>query len=286
MKQIATSILLVLLGSFIYAVSVTTISIPNELGEGGVTGITLILYYVFNIAPSLSNLVINAFILLLGWRYLEPETLYYTILSVAAISFFLKFMPLPAFIPENTILAPIVAGVLIGLGIGLVVLGRGTTAGVDILAMMAQKFWGINLSTALMIIDTCIIIPLFWVIGIEKALMSLITVYMTTKVLSFMTQGFNPKQSLMIVSEHYEAIGDEIIKGLDRGITILEGQGYYSKEKKHVLYVVINRQESIKVQRLIHEIDPRAFVTITAASAVLGEGFTFYLDDETKQIKA
>lgn len=277
-KSVIKNLALVLIGTFIFSIAVNSIVIPNQLGEGGVTGITLLLFYIFDISPALSNFIINAVIMLIGWRFLEKETIFYTIVAIISMSLFLEFVFLPSFIPTNSLLGPLASGFLIGLGIGIVILGHGTTAGVDIIALIINKYLGLQVSIALLILDVLIVIPLTIVIGLEKGLLTLISLYITSKILNFVMEGYNPKKAIMVVSNKHDEIAEEIMKRVDRGITVLKGYGYYSKAEKDVLYVVINRIQLIKVQRIINDIDSNAFVTVTGIQQVLGEGFTFNLD--------
>lgn len=277
-KSVIKNLALVLIGTFIFSIAVNSIVIPNQLGEGGVTGITLLLFYIFDISPALSNFIINAVIMLIGWRFLEKETIFYTIVAIISMSLFLEFVFLPSFIPTNSLLGPLASGFLIGLGIGIVILGHGTTAGVDIIALIINKYMGLQVSIALLILDVMIVIPLTVVIGLEKGLLTLISLYITSKILNFVMEGYNPKKAIMVVSNKHDEIAEEIMKRVDRGITVLKGYGYYSKAEKDVLYVVINRIQLIKVQRIINDIDSNAFVTVTGIQQVLGEGFTFSLD--------
>ncbi|HBY89359.1 MAG: YitT family protein [Ruoffia tabacinasalis] len=277
-KTVIKNLALVLIGTFIFSIAVNSIVIPNQLGEGGVTGITLLLFYIFDISPALSNFIINAVIMLIGWRFLEKETIFYTIVAIISMSLFLEFVFLPSFIPTNSLLGPLASGFLIGLGIGIVILGHGTTAGVDIIALIINKYLGLQVSIALLILDVLIVIPLTIVIGLEKGLLTLISLYITSKILNFVMEGYNPKKAIMVVSNKHDEIAEEIMKRVDRGITVLKGYGYYSKAEKEVLYVVINRIQLIKVQRIINEIDSNAFVTVTGIQQVLGEGFTFNRD--------
>lgn len=277
-KSVIKNLALVLIGTYIFSIAVNSIVIPNQLGEGGVTGITLLLFYVFDISPSLSNFIINAIIMLIGWKFLEKETIFYTLVAIVSMSLFLEFVFLPSFIPTNSLLGPLASGFLIGLGIGIVILGHGTTAGVDIIALIINKYMGLQVSIALLILDVMIVIPLTVVIGLEKGLLTLISLYITSKILNFVMEGYNPKKAIMVVSNKHDEIAEEIMKRVDRGITVLKGYGYYSKAEKDVLYVVINRIQLIKVQRIINDIDSNAFVTVTGIQQVLGEGFSFNLD--------
>lgn len=283
-KDILKNISLILLGTFIFAVAINSVVIANQLGEGGVTGITLLLYYLTGLNPSISNLVINTIIMLIGWRLLEKATIIYTFVAIISMSVFLEFIDIGMFIPANSILAPLTSGFLIGLGIGSVILGHGTTAGVDIIALIINKYVGLPVSIALLIIDVLIVIPLTFVIGLEKGVLTLISIYITSKVLNFVMEGYNPKKALIVISNKHQEIAQEIMERVDRGITVLKGYGYYSKTDKEVLYIVINRIQLMKVQRIINQLDPNAFVTVTEIQQVIGEGFTFHLENPAKNV--
>ena len=284
-KDIFKSLFLVTLGCFIFSYTINAIVIANHFGEGGITGVTLFLFYTMNIDPSLSSLVLNVFLLMVGYRYLEKKTMFYTVLAVLELSFFIKFtQEWPGFIPENLVVAGIAAGVFFGVSLGLVILGKGTTAGTDIIAMMMNKYLGWNVSSSLLIIDFFIVTPLALVIGLEKSDLTLMMIFIASKLINFVLEGFNPRKAIIIISDQFESIGRKIQKELDRGITVLNGHGFYSKQQRQVLYVVINRQQLMPIQRIIHEIDSEAFVIISDVNQVIGEGFTFYFDDSGNKL--
>jgi len=284
-KDTLKSFILVSLGCFIFSYTINALVIANHFGEGGITGLTLLGFYTLQIDPALSNLILNGFLLLIGYRYLERKTMVYTVLAVFELPTFLKVTQnWPVFVPENLVVAGVAAGVLVGVALGLVILGKGTTAGTDIIAMMMHKYLGWSVSSSLLMIDFIIVTPLAFVIGLEKAVLTLIMLFIASKVINFILEGFNPRKAIMIISDKYDEIGQRIQMDLDRGITVLDGHGFYSKEKRQVLYVVVSRQQLMPVQRIIHEYDPEAFVIITDVNQVIGEGFTFYLDDNGNKL--
>lgn len=282
MKNIIKTIALITIGTFIFSIAVNSAIIPNEMGEGGITGVNMLLLYVFGFNPALSNLVINIVILFIGWKLLEKQTIYYTLYAIVMMSFFIQFVKLPVFVPQNTILPPIMSGILIGTGVGTVLAAGGTTAGTDIIGLVINKFFGVPVSAALFSIDALIITSLSMVIGLEKALLSLVSTFITSRVINFIMNGRNPKRSIMIISDQHEAIGEALAHKINRGITIINGYGYYSKAEKHIMYVVVNQIQLSRAQRVIHEIDPKAFVTVTEVQQVAGEGFSFFHDDKVQ----
>lgn len=275
------NITLIVLGSFLYAISVNTFTVPNDLAEGGLTGFSLILFYLTSLSPSYTIFVGNMFILAVGYRFLDRKTLYYTLLATAIISVMLFFVTRWEFIPETILLAPIGSGVFMGAGIGLIMLGHGTTAGSDILAKLLQKYIGMNIPTALLLIDILIVVPSALIIGAENTFLTLISLFIQSKVIDFVLEGLNPKKSFFIISEKYEEIAKRIELQLGRGITILDGKGYYTDSRKQILYIIISRREVLPIKRIVEAVDENAFMTISHVQEVSGEGFT-YLSSEVR----
>lgn len=279
-KDMWVSILMVIIGTFLYAFTVNAVIIPNTLGEGGATGMTLMIFYWLGWNPAIVSFVLNAILLVIGWRHLEKRQIIYTIVSMVVMSVALEYTTDFSFVTDNTVVAAVAGGVLSGLAIGIVSLGGGTTGGTEIIAWILKKYLGIGVSVGLLLIDFLVVLPLTIQIGLEKAMLTLIMLYVMSKVLNFIIEGFNPKKSITIISKQHEAIAMTIQEKIDRGITILDGKGYYSGEAHQILYIVINRHQLINVQNIIYELDPKAFVIITDVQQVIGEGFTFYLSDE------
>lgn len=271
---------MVIIGTFLYALTVNAVVIPNTLGEGGATGMTLMIFYWLGWNPAIVSFVLNAILLVIGWRHLEKRQIMYTIVSMVVMSMALEYTTGFSFVSDNTVVAAVAGGVLSGLAIGIVSLGGGTTGGTEIIAWIMKKYLGIGVSAGLLLIDFLVVAPLTVQIGLEKAILTLIMLYVMSKVLNFIIEGFNPKKSITIISKQHEAIAAAIQEKVDRGITILDGKGYYSREAHQILYIVINRHQLINVQNIIYELDPKAFVIITDVQQVIGEGFTFYLSDE------
>ena len=271
-----TSILMVTIGSFIFSFTINAVVIPNQFGSGGVTGITLLLYYILGINPGTSNLVINIVLLLIGYQFLERRTMFYTIYAVILMSVFLDITRgMYQFIPHNSLLAAIGGGVVGGAALGLVMLGNGTTAGTDIIAMMLKKYLGWNVSVSLLLLDIIVVSPLSIISDLEKVIITLIYLFTASRMINLVLEGFNSKKSFMIISKKYEEIGSQIQEKIGRGTTILDGHGFYSREERKVLFVAVNRLQVMTLQRIIHDVDPKAFIIITEVTHVIGEGFTY-----------
>ena len=196
----------------------------NHMGEGGVTGVTLLLKYTLGWDNAITYWIINVVLLIIGWRYLERETLYLTIVSVMCISVFQKILPSTGFIPENSMIIPLMAGAMIGVGLGLVFLGGGTTAGADIIVMILNKYFGINTSAGFLMIDTVVVLSTSFVIGLEKTVLTLAMLVVFTRIMNFILEGFNPKKSVTIISKESDKVAQAISQRIQRGITISKGK--------------------------------------------------------------
>lgn len=279
------SIIWCTVGAFIFSIAINTFSIPNSLGEGGVTGIGLMIYYLTNLPLAISTFAINAVVLIIGYRYLDKRTMGLTVFAVIMTSVFLQLTNGWTYVLDLPILAPLCSGVLMGLAVGIIMQAGGSTAGTDIIALIMNKYLGWSTSIALVLLNVLIVVPSVFIIGLENVLLTIVHLYIQTKVLSFILEGFNPKKSVLIISNRHQEIADEINRVIGRGITLFPAQGYYRKDEKQVIMVVINRQQIMAINNLITEIDPNAFVVFSEVQNVVGEGFSYIVSDEEYQTK-
>lgn len=273
MKKRIADIATIIVGAFLFALAVNLFVIPNEFGEGGVTGVTIILYYLFQWSPSIVNIIINGLLLIVGYKFLDRRTTVYTILAVAFNSLFLHLTEGWTIASHELTINAVFAGVLVGTGIGLIVRVGGTTAGTVILARIANKFLDWNISYALLFFDLIVAFSSYFIIGPEKLMLTIVALYVGTKVMDFIIEGLNPKKAIMIISEKQNDIAEMVITQMDRGVTVLSGHGYYTKNPKEVLYIVISKQEVSTLKKIVKSIDQAAFLTIHDVRDVFGEGF-------------
>ncbi|EHR38115.1 YitT family protein [Facklamia languida] len=270
------SIFLMTLGCVVYAFGVNYFLLPNHFGNGGVTGIAMLVYYLFGVATGTTNFIVNAILLVVGWKFLGRRTLLLTVYASTCLSVCLNIVKPVPYEATNIIIPAVAGGVLLGLGIGLVIRGNGTTAGTDIVAMIMQKFFGLSFSVGLLMCDMLVILASSFIIGVDMTIVTIMMMFIASQTISLITDGFNRKKSVMIFSEKQEEIAECVVRDMVRGITILKGYGYYTKKDREVLLVIVNRNQIVPLQRLVTQIDPKAFVTITEVQQVIGEGFTFF----------
>ncbi|RAJ87313.1 uncharacterized membrane-anchored protein YitT (DUF2179 family) [Chitinophaga dinghuensis] len=275
MKEHVKNLLLIILGAFIFAVGINYLAIPNKLSEGGVIGLTIVTYYYFGWSPGITNLIANIILFVVGYKVLDKRTMLYTVLGVIFCSLFLYLTEHPLIpITQNTLLAAIFAGLLVGIGIGLVFLSGGTTGGSAILARLVNKLTGMSLGNSMLIFDIVVILISSSIIGIEKTMYTFIAVYIGARTVDFIVDGLNTKRAITIISQQPEKIADRITSELKRGCTVLHGHGAYTKAPKEVLYVVIGKQELMRLKSLVQETDAEAFLVIHEVHEVLGRGFS------------
>ncbi|MFM9278167.1 YitT family protein [Paenibacillus jiagnxiensis] len=264
---------MLLVGAFLFALAVNLFIIPNDFGEGGVTGISIILFYLLNWSPALVSIVANGILLLIGYKLLDKKTTVYTIIAVGFNSLFLHLTEHWKISSTEPFINAIFAGLLVGVGIGLIIRVGGTTAGTAILARLANKYWDWNISYALLFFDLIVAGFSIFVIGIEKVMITVVILYVGTKVMDFIVEGLNPKKAVTIISPHHDSIAVQVTKIMDRGVTVLRGYGYYTGQSKDVLYIVISKQEVSMLKKIVRAEDKNAFVTIHDVRDVFGEGF-------------
>lgn len=273
MNKRVIDIVFLIIGAFIFALGINLFVIPNELGEGGVTGITIILYYVFEWSPGLVNLILNSILLLVGYKFLGRTTTLYTVITVAFMSLFLHLTESWNVDSNEIIINLIFSGIFAGVGIGLVMRVGGTTAGTAILARITNKYLGWNVSYSLLFFDLIVVAASYFVIGMERVMLTVVMLYIGTKVMEYIIEGLNPKKAATIITEYPDEIAEQVNKFIGRGVTVLSGHGYYTKDTKEILYIIISRQEVVKLKRIVRETDKDAFVALHDVRDVFGEGF-------------
>ena len=273
MNKTIRDIILVMIGSFIFSAGINAFVISGNLGEGGVTGIAIVLYYAFHISPGITNFVLNAILIIVGYKYLSKRSTYLTIFATVLISIFLGFTETWHVETGNVVINAVFGGTCVGLGIGIIVLAGGTTAGTVILARIVNKYLDISTPYALLFFDLIVVLISLTEIPLVKCLVTVMSLYIGTKVMEFVIEGLNTKKAMTIISSRPNEVAKAIDQQVGRGLTILNGHGYYTREEKDVLYVVISKTQVSRAKRIIKNIDENAFLVIHDVRDVYGNGF-------------
>jgi uncharacterized membrane-anchored protein YitT (DUF2179 family) len=274
MNHTGKEITLIIIGSMFFALGVNWFAIPNQLGEGGVTGISMTLYYLFNWSPGISNFVMNGILLSIGYKVLNKRVTWYTMIAIFFTSLFIHITEGMGN-PVDIMLGTVFSGVFIGIGLGLVLRSGGTTGGSTIVARMLNQHFGWGVSASMFVFDILVVVGSSFVIGIENTMYTGISIYISTKILDYLIDGFDTRKAVTIISQSTVAIAEKVSDEMDRGVTIINAKGHYSNEAKDILYVVINKQELFLLKKMIQQVDDKAFVVVHDVRDVFGEGFTF-----------
>lgn len=279
-KRNSLELLMITLGCAIYAFSLDMISIPNGLADGGLSGITLIIRYFLHINPGISTLILNIPLIIIGFRYLGKRVMFYTLYGTVCLSLFLLFWahqkvigPLP--FRHDLLLSSLAAGILSGLGIGLVFRFNGTTGGSDIMARVGQKKFGVSSGKGILIMDYLVLFLSLSYLDFYHIMYSLIVSYLLAKMIDMVQEGPNRAKALFIISDKHEEIAQMIDITLDRGYTYLNAEGGYRNDEKKIIYLIIQPREVAQLKQLIESVDSKAFVTALDAHEVIGEGFSY-----------
>ena len=273
MNKTIRDIILVIIGSFIFSAGINAFVISGNLGEGGVTGIAIVLYYAFHISPAITNFVLNAILIIVGYKYFSKRSTYLTIFATVLISIFLSLTETWHVETGNVVINAVFGGTCVGLGIGIIVLAGGTTAGTVILARIVNKYLDISTPYALLFFDLIVVLISLTEIPLAKCLVTVMSLYIGTKVMEFVIEGLNTKKAMTIISSRPNEVAKAIDQQVGRGLTILNGHGYYTREEKDVLYVVISKTQVSRAKRIIKNIDENAFLVIHDVRDVYGNGF-------------
>lgn len=271
--------LIVTLGTVIYVLAWTSFMIPNGIASGGGTGLCTIIYFATDgaIPVATSFFVLNAILLIIGFLVLGKafgiKTIYVIILSTVLFDVFPRFDWTVSF--DEKFLEAVVGGILEAVGIGLVLLKGGSTGGTDIAAMIVNKYWPVSPGKVYLYSDLFIIASILFIPGktIEDMIYGYIVMITFSFMVDFVLLGQKSSVQILIFSSRYNEIADKIITDMKRGVTGIKSVGWYSKTDSNVLLVIVRRSELHDVVSIIKSIDHSAFVSVSSASGVYGEGF-------------
>ena len=270
-KRIVKELFFIALGCAIYSFALLHFNVPNQLAEGGGTGIALFLLYAFGLPVSMGTLLVNIPLLILGYKMLDKKTMIYTIYGILMLTFWIKIFETYHVVIDiggDRLLASVFGG---------------TTGGVDIIAKIINIYFGFSIGRIIQVLDGFILLLSFMVLKSFPAILyTLIYIYICTKIIDYLIEGGIPGKAVMIMSPKIEEITQKVSDDMGRGLTFIKGQGSYSRKDMNIGYCVVSRTEISKLKSLIYTIDQNAFLTITEVHDIMGEGFSF---DQPKRIK-
>lgn len=266
------------IGCAMFAFGLVFFNIANHLADGGISGITLIFRALFHIDPAYSTILINVPLILIGWRFLGKQSLVYTIYGTGMLSLFLwiwQRVPIVIQLHGDLLLSALGAGLIGGLGSGLLYRYGGTTGGTDIIARIFERFRGVPMGRTLLYLDVVVLLFSLVYIDIQHMAYTLIYSYVFSRIVNFTQEGAYAARGVIIISKAHQAIADDIMAQLERGVSLINGEGGYSHQAREMLYVVVAPSELHRLRQIISRQDPRAFVSVINVNEALGEGFSF-----------
>ena len=285
LREILWDSLLIIIGTIVYAVGLYYFVEPSNTAPGGVSGIALLVNYCTGFPIGTMSALINLPLLILGLIFLGKEFILKTLLSVASFTVIYDYILTPLQVPVydgERLMACIFGGVVTGIGLGIAIYAAGSTGGTDIISkLLHQKFPHLQLGRLLMFVDLVIVFASIIVYrSTESALYAIIVIYANTQMINLVVYGGDSGRLLYILSDHYREITNAILSTIDRGVTLLDGEGGYTGENKKVVMCALRKTEYHKVKRLVHSIDPHAFIIVAESYEVMGEGFKPSSSDE------
>ena len=263
----------IVLGSLLSAAAYPLFLIPNAIAPGGLTGVATILNVLFHTPVGSVSLLMNIPLFIVGYRSMGRVFAFRSLVATLLFSLLIDWLPVaPA--TDNRLLGALFGGVLMGLGLGLILRGGATTGGTDMIARMVHtRFPHISVGAFLFFIDFCVVLAAGLLIQLEAALYAFISIYAGTWVIDQVVQGLNRQKACYIITSQTEAVRAQLICDLGRGLTILEAHGGFQGAERPVILCIVSAQEVIRLKTIVRLADERAFVFITEAYEVLGEGF-------------
>ncbi|MEQ6218362.1 YitT family protein [Levilactobacillus brevis] len=276
-------LLMIGIGCAMFAFGLVFFNIANHLADGGISGITLIFRALFHIDPAYSTILINVPLIIIGWRFLGRQSLIYTIYGTGMLSLCLwvwQRIPLTIALHGDLLLSALGAGIIGGFGSGLLYRYGGTTGGTDIIARIFERFRGVPMGRTLLYLDVVVLLISLVYIDIQHMAYTLIYSYVFARIVNFTQEGAYAARGVIVVSENYQQITDEIMTELERGVSLINGEGGFSHQERKMIYVVVAPSELYRLRQIIQRNDSRAFISVINVNEALGEGFSFGLPDK------
>ena len=266
--------ILILIGASIMGFAIKNIYDPIGLVTGGVSGVAIILKKQLGMPLWLTNTAINvplfaAAARLKGWKFIRR-----TLVATVALSVSLYVIPEIPFLMDDLLLTALFGGIITGAGAGIVFACQATTGGTDMMAALIQrKLRHYSVAQVMQVLDGIIVIAGIFVFGIHASLYAIVAIYVTTKVTDALMEGMNYAKSAFIITAHPEQVADELMKELDRGASGIHIKGMYTGEERMMVFCVVGKKQIPQLKQIVGTIDPDAFVVVSDAREVLGEGF-------------
>ncbi|MBQ9688818.1 YitT family protein [bacterium] len=263
--------LFILIGAFIEAIGLEMFVVPNNLVDGGTIGISIMLNYLTHINLGVLIVALNSIFVFMALKHLGKKFVVQTIYATAMLGLSVNYLHGHCRIPtDDLLLATVFGGMFLGIGVGLILRNNAATDGSEIIAIRLSKMTGLPVGQLIMMFNIFVYTAAGFLYGIERAMYSVITYYIASRVIDTVVAGFNESKSLNIISDKAKEIGDTLIKTFDIGITYVKGAGGFSGKAKEIIFCVVSRLELAQVKQTIKDIDENAFISVENVFEVEG----------------
>jgi len=263
-------LILLAIGVCLVAVGLEMFLIPNKIIDGGVVGISIMTSYLTSQPLGLFILILNIPFLIFGYKKLGSSFIFTSFYCISLLSITVSFFHGVAVATREPLLACIFGGIVLGIGLGIILRNNGSLDGTEIVAVALNKKIGFSIGEIIMIINLFILGSAGFVFGWDRAMYSLLAYFIIFKTIDVVVDGLDETKSIIIISDFYEEIAQDIISKFERGVTYINGQGAYSGEEKKIIFCVISRLELANLKNHVLDIDPLAFIAVENIHEVLG----------------
>ncbi|EFR59575.1 YitT family protein [Veillonella rogosae] len=289
-KDVVYQCLVVVVGCAIFGAGIDAFVLPHKLVSTGISGVGLILYYVTGLSVGSWNMILNIPIFWAAWKWLGTRVVVKTLYGTLMLSWMIDLFDFLQYdmIIKDPLLSSMMAGITTGVGLGIVYRVGGNTGGLDPIALIVRKYYGLQMGSINSAINCAILLAAVGVVGLEAVAVTLISVYVYTIITNKVVIGFNQRKVAFIITYRTDDVCECIINKVGRGATIIEGVGAYTRTPKNIVMVAVNLLQVNKLKEVIEEADPNVFILITDAQEVIGQGFTRPIlpTEVTNQLKA
>ncbi|WP_099156627.1 YitT family protein [Virgibacillus ndiopensis] len=273
-KQVLVEYLLIIVGATLVALSYNIFLLPSKLAAGGLSGISTILYEMYDLSPAYTQFLMNIPIFIIGWLTLGKDFSGKTLVGTFWVPFMIWVTADVPYTITNPLLGALYGGIVLGVGLGVVYKGNGSTGGTAAIAQIVKKFTGISSGYSQLIVDGFVVISSIIVFNLELTLFALMCIYVTSKVIDIVQLRTSSTKLILIITEEEERIQSLIKNGIDRGLTKVRSVGGYSNKDKTMILCVAEQSEAVYLKRVLQQEEPSTFVIFINASEILGRGFS------------
>jgi uncharacterized membrane-anchored protein YitT (DUF2179 family) len=273
LKEVVKRAFLITIGAMIMAVGLEIFLVPNQVIDGGIVGVSIMLSHITGVKLGLFIFILNIPFFFIGYKQIGKTFAFSTLYGIIILSISTTFLHPVAAFTQDILLASLFGGIVLGIGVGMVIRYGGSLDGTEILAILSSKKLPFSVGEIIMFVNLFILASAGFVFSWDRAMYSLLAYYVAFKMIDITIKGLDESKSVWIISENYKEIGDALLHRLGRGVTYLKGEGAFSGDDKKVIFCVITRLEEAKLKDIVAEHDPSAFLAIADIAEVRGGRF-------------